>query len=428
MISTLRVACFAAASRLVMWVLCIISDSLITNFDTSSTLITPEAPVDMAISKLFGMWTHWDAVFFLEIAEHGYRWDKFYAFFPGYPLVVRAIASGVLHPLASTMSYRSLLILSGALVSNGSFVIAAVFFYRLSCKVLVNRRMAYHSALLFCVNPAGIFSSALYSESLFNAASLGGLFALSHGQHVVSTLAFVLACATRSNGITYAGYFLYQLLQTFRIHHQELKSWRSHVAQLCVQVVTCSGSVVALSMPYIVHNWQGYNDFCEERRAPQRPLWCNASLPNIYKHCQLAYWQVGFFKYFQISQTPNFILAAPICFLALGSIVHYVRADPIRFISIEFSRGTPKAKLPIDDFSHDAAGVYVYHLFGLLIITVPFIHIQVLTRFLSGMPPVYWYASYLISRGSWPRYLVLAYFCLFNFLGVLLFTNFLPWT
>ena len=38
------------------------------------------------------MFGHWDGVFFLEIAEHGYHWDKFYAFFPGYPLLLRIVA------------------------------------------------------------------------------------------------------------------------------------------------------------------------------------------------------------------------------------------------------------------------------------------------------------------------------------------------
>ena len=46
-----------------------------------------------------GILARWDSIFFVEIAHQGaYHWDKFYAFFPGYPALMRLAASTGPHP------------------------------------------------------------------------------------------------------------------------------------------------------------------------------------------------------------------------------------------------------------------------------------------------------------------------------------------
>lgn len=52
---------------------------------------------------------------------------------------------------------------------------------------------------------------------------------------------------------------------------------------------------------------------------------------------------VGFLRYFQLKQLPNFLLASPILSLALCSIIHYMRLQPEIFFSLGF-RASPEEK------------------------------------------------------------------------------------
>lgn len=45
---------------------------------------------------------------------------------------------------------------------------------------------------------------------------------------------------------------------------------------------------------------------------------------------------VGFLRYFQLKQLPNFLLASPILSLALCSVVHYAKSRPQNFLSLGF--------------------------------------------------------------------------------------------
>lgn len=50
---------------------------------------------------------------------------------------------------------------------------------------------------------------------------------------------------------------------------------------------------------------------------------------------------VGFLKYFQVKQLPNFLLASPILSLALCTIIHYVKLWPEVFVSLGFRASSP---------------------------------------------------------------------------------------
>ena len=49
---------------------------------------------------------------------------------------------------------------------------------------------------------------------------------------------------------------------------------------------------------------------------------------------------VGFLRYFQLKQLPNFLLASPILSLALCSVVHYTKSEPEKFFSLGFRAST----------------------------------------------------------------------------------------
>ena len=95
------------------------------------------------------------------------------------------------------------------------FLCAADVLYRLSRLVLKDEYLAYKSALLFCVNPASVFFSAPYSESLFALATFSALLALEAGGEMglASGVFLGLATAARSNGLVNAGFVLYKSMK-----------------------------------------------------------------------------------------------------------------------------------------------------------------------------------------------------------------------
>jgi phosphatidylinositol glycan class V len=104
-------------------------------------------------------------------------------------------------------------------LSAGAFCLAALSLHRLTLRVLAAHkdcdRLANLSLLFFCCNPASVFYSAAYSESLFAAATWLGLLLLP-GRHWAAVGALMVAAAARSNGILGAWSPLHKLLAAAR--------------------------------------------------------------------------------------------------------------------------------------------------------------------------------------------------------------------
>ena len=79
---------------------------------------------------------------------------------------------------------------------------------RLGCITLRDGDMARRAAYLFCFNPASIFYSAVYSESLFAFLTFSGALSLALGNPYRAAVAFFASSATRSNGTPLALRFI----------------------------------------------------------------------------------------------------------------------------------------------------------------------------------------------------------------------------
>ena len=116
---------------------------------------------------------------------------------------------------------RCTLALAGYIVSNCAFVFAALVLYwrvrrdaagaaaaaltwhrarRLGCLTLRDGDMARRAAYLFCFNPASVFYSAVYSESLFAFLTFSGALSLALNRPNRAAIAFFASSAARSNG------------------------------------------------------------------------------------------------------------------------------------------------------------------------------------------------------------------------------------
>ncbi|KAM7469062.1 hypothetical protein LguiA_007245 [Lonicera macranthoides] len=207
----------------------------------------------------------------------------------------------------------------------------------------------------------------------------------------------------------------------------------------------------------------------------------NSFAVQFYSESLLACWGVGFLRYFQLKQFPNFLLAFPILSLAVCSIIYYAklrkevflslgfRASPVdkKSAAVFFSVGTESrskiesvlekettkireedcvlrrrkqnikgedpATLSLDnDSTHNKQGY-------LSVIVLPFLlnlgfmsataffvmHVQVSTRFLLSSPPLYIIPS---SKSKIWGYLIWAYCAAYILLSSTLFSNFYPFT
>jgi hypothetical protein len=147
----------------------------------------------------------WDGVWYLVIARYGYRPDLGItsrdAFFPLYPLALRTVSWLGPPP-----------ILAGVLVSVVAFGFALYGIHRLATLELARyarptldgerlARAARLAVMLTAFAPMAFFFSAVYSESLYLALSVGLFWSARHGRWAWVGVLGALAGATRSAGL-----------------------------------------------------------------------------------------------------------------------------------------------------------------------------------------------------------------------------------
>ncbi|KAK9802047.1 hypothetical protein WJX73_005814 [Symbiochloris irregularis] len=296
----------------------------------------------------------WDTVHFVKVARCGYEVEQSHAFFPLFPGLLRAFASG--------QGAEADSVAAGILLSNISFVVSIGLLHRLSQQLLRDDQLAATAAILLCWNPASL----------------------------------------RSNGASNAAFLAWWRLTA-------LWSQRWSITQ---------GSEVLSDLGSPGHD-------CHP---------AHAELP------ARKFWDVGFLRFYRWKQAPNFLLAAPMLWLACGACASYIRCA----CHLQQGRGTgqrrPAVKLKHSTWPEDAAwaggmaelGFYSWPVapflcqWACLAATAAlFMNIQVITRFCSTCPAFYWYCAHLVrqKRQQW----IWWYFASYAFLGALLFPNWFPW-
>ena len=156
--------------------------------------------------NLVTTWERFDALWFLRIADSGYRLaDQSGVFFPGYPLAIRLV-SPILggHPLAA-----------GLLISHLATFGSLVLLYFLSVSEW-GERVARRTVLYLAVFPTSFFLVAPYSESLFLFLVLLTLWAARRGKWELAGLAGIGGSATRNVGVLLVLPLLTEAVHRFR--------------------------------------------------------------------------------------------------------------------------------------------------------------------------------------------------------------------
>jgi hypothetical protein len=131
----------------------------------------------------------WDAIHYVGIAQHGYTTASSTVFFPLYPLLIRIVTW-------VTGSY----VLSGMLISTAAFAVALALLYRLAQEEL-GERAGTATVLLLTFAPLSFFFTAVYTESLFLALSVGTFYLARHGRFALACVAAAACSLTHVEGV-----------------------------------------------------------------------------------------------------------------------------------------------------------------------------------------------------------------------------------
>ncbi|KAL5765226.1 hypothetical protein ACOSQ2_017820 [Xanthoceras sorbifolium] len=167
----------------------------------------------------------------------------------------------VFAPLVAVIGYRAVLGLCGYVVSNIAFLFAAVYFYRLSVLILKDPEAAFRASILFCFNPASIFYSSIYSESLYALFSVGGIY------YLILCIGLMMLFLKKS------GYLAILILIDGALR------------SICIFI------------PFIAFQAYGYRNICLGHSPDEMRPWYKARVPLLYNFIQSHYWKVGFLRF-----------------------------------------------------------------------------------------------------------------------------------
>lgn len=421
----------------------------------------PETRIsDKIVTHLLGGFVRWDAHHFTHISIFGYTYEHTLAFFPFYPYLAKIFVT-ILQYLIPFLSVDSITLLTFITINIFCFIKSAQCLYELST-VIMNKNLAFKATILFCFNPASVFFTAPYTESVFCYLTFKSMLnsTLLYKKYIKQShfqardftyiIPFCLSTCTRSNGVLNIGFLVYALICLFL---QKIKSrTRIFDCLLCTSkfIVLTVVLVFICMLPFISFQLFSYKTFCKNFKTDLHHLvlnhkdvanfvlpgsflnhnqtWCYSKIPLAYSYIQSHYWKVGFLQYYELKQIPNFLLASPIIIIILGH-------------SFQFFKQCPKSINKLFNFVLDNfLAVCVIHATILTIFCVLNIHIQVTTRMLcSASPIIYWFSAYYVTDTNLLKtlrykkcksmeFLITSYYLGYYFVGTVLFCNFLPWT
>jgi len=149
----------------------------------------PEPPQDVGWGV--DVWARWDGGWFTHVARNGYTDPKTTtAFFPAYPLLVRAVG----------WLLGGHDVLAGVIVSLLAAAVAFVLLHELA-RALAGEEAARRTLFFLAVFPAALFLGAVYSESLYLLLTVAAFLAAVRERFALAGVAAGLAILTRPTGV-----------------------------------------------------------------------------------------------------------------------------------------------------------------------------------------------------------------------------------
>ncbi|XP_022918684.2 GPI mannosyltransferase 2 [Onthophagus taurus] len=461
-----RIVKYAILSRVLVILLQYMANLLITDHD-ANVFVSPSeetfTTIDRVIHHLFGGFARWDAQYFLHIAKYGYTFENTTAFFPLYPLILRYISISLLY-VYNFMNLSSMLLLTSVVFNTIIFVKTALILFEITA-FFENPKIVYTAIMVFCFNPASIFFSAPYSECLYAYLTFKSIQCCLRYVRMYSRIRFTyvnssslkcifyisLSACARSNGVLNLGFFLYSyaflvVQNLFRLKNTKFAKYIFVIISLLFLMFYISAMILPFALiqvfdfinycrtfesnvPDFLKDFAKQNDFVLPGTfSIHQQSWCNDNIPLAYAYVQKHYWNVGFLKYFQFNQIPNFLLATPVVYITIRNSLKYFKLNNPFLMHLGLFRDLNQIKLIDMEIKPSLKFACVVHVLLLTLFCVFCTHVQVTTRIIfSASPCIYWFcASYYDHIRS--KNLIFLY-CMFYFVtGTIMFSNFLPWT
>ncbi len=153
---------------------------------------------------LLAMWAHWDSDWYIGIAANGYTWEQAAAFFPLYPLAIRALSTLV-------GDY----VLAGLLITHAAVLVAMLFLYRLA-RLDLPEPAARRAVLYLLAFPSSFFLASVYAEALFLALLIPAMYLTRQQRWAAGALLGGLAALARPVGVLFALFWVWEYMSVAR--------------------------------------------------------------------------------------------------------------------------------------------------------------------------------------------------------------------
>uniref|UniRef100_A0A1I7UXS9 GPI mannosyltransferase 2 n=1 Tax=Caenorhabditis tropicalis TaxID=1561998 RepID=A0A1I7UXS9_9PELO len=187
-------------------------------FALADDIIEPGKSVlgDIVVRRAFLGLRRWDAQHFLFISDNHYIFEHSLAFFPGYPEVVNICRLAVHEYMTNNVgwTFPSWVVtgIASVLINFFFFHVAGISLFLVVLMATRSVKQGLLAVSIFAYNPASIFFTAAYSESMFFTLTITGMnFMLASIRSMniffrtlpalVGTLVFGLSFVVRSNGL-----------------------------------------------------------------------------------------------------------------------------------------------------------------------------------------------------------------------------------
>ncbi|KFY05552.1 hypothetical protein V492_08455, partial [Pseudogymnoascus sp. VKM F-4246] len=384
-------------------------------YDTSASLLTTPVNDGSSVTALFELLaeklTSWDAIYFTTVAKRGYLHEQEWAFAWGWTNLI-SFFSSELHE--TSLAHLPLESLVGTTIAHASHGLSVFALYHLACAIFPGPsgpKLAFIAGCLHIFSPAGIFLSAPCGESTASFLTfLGVLFfawgmpagAVSSGKQdgfvVLAGVTLGLSTTVRSNALLNGIVFAEEAV---------LVAWsvRNGLSVPKIRRLAAVGvGGCCIAAGFLLPQYIAYQEYCTS--ASPRP-WCSSLTPSIYTFVQEHYWDVGFLRYWKVSNIPLFLLAAPALVILISSGLRTAdltsRETTRPSHNVDHYKVTP-AERALSQRTIRLLRSLSYPQLVLAVLAITNYHVQIITRLASASPVWYlWLAYSLLNDGEAAR-------------------------